>query len=461
MKLSFIDELAGQILIPDYEVWKHQVYSRTGKQFGDLYGHVTGEILYHVQTHCKKISKDSFKYNGWNLTLITTVDTVTGEYTTKLKIIGNPSKIFYSGKNYDNISFEAFKEILIDFSNTFSLQLDHINITVPTETSITSYLDFNISEESICGRFKTFQNKRFSEMLNNDKDFMGYRADNTHSGFKAYLPAIKFGESLNSIRTEGSYNRTQSFVSTTGVKTWADLLKDEGMYRCFQCVMSKWDDTIIYDPTLKRNRHYEGYINEMILKGHDPRYWLDDFIKTASDKTRKKRLEEYRKLSFVKGEGLHTRVRNCIIMQGAEFRDVTSWLPCNKSEEYSNLNLINKDRVKESKTLLINSISNMPVTEEKTKPLLINSAGAIQEQRLCIACNKDITEQKTGSRFCSSKYHGEKQAKKCRNQISNLEWNKKRGKGKHTLQPTAEINNVRRKAHEIIERARRRMYSDP
>jgi len=41
------------------------------------------------------------------------------------------------------------------------------------------------------------------------------------------------------------------------------------------------------------------------------------------------------------------------------------------------------------------------------------------QKRYCLSCKKDITNQHKNSLFCSSKYVGEREAKKCRNNNSN------------------------------------------
>lgn len=45
--------------------------------------------------------------------------------------------------------------------------------------------------------------------------------------------------------------------------------------------------------------------------------------------------------------------------------------------------------------------------------------------RICVTCGRDITDQKSGSQFCSEKVFG-KEAKKCRNQNSNRRNNYRR-----------------------------------
>ena len=49
-----------------------------------------------------------------------------------------------------------------------------------------------------------------------------------------------------------------------------------------------------------------------------------------------------------------------------------------------------------------------------------NSSTTKSIVRKCLSCGRDISSQKTNSRFCSEKEVGEKNAHSCRNKISNL-----------------------------------------
>lgn len=55
--------------------------------------------------------------------------------------------------------------------------------------------------------------------------------------------------------------------------------------------------------------------------------------------------------------------------------------------------------------------------------LLPNTYTPKTAKRYCLTCKREITHQHPNSRFCSSKYVDEKEAKKCRNQNSNLRTN--------------------------------------
>ena len=407
-KLAFVDQLSGKIKIDYTKKWIKSVFDKTGKQFGDRYGDHNGELLYSVDNEVRDSRRSSFDHNGFELTLVKATDKLTEEFTTTLIINCNPSAIYFGGNNYRNIPFDAFKAILNEFCDTFSLDIDKIKITTPFEPSFTvvNPLNLVLNEESIRGRIITFQDKEFGITTNSHGDRMGYEANNSHFRRKVYLPEVKFRETLNYLRIESSYNRIKTFTDRTAIYTWGDLCTDNGQYECYKVGLKGWDDTNVYDPTLKTSKKYKPYLNEMIGKGGNADYWLKEFPLTASDKTRTSRIDEYRKLSFLKGDGLHTRIRNIIQIEGEKFRNVTTWLTCKNTESINTDILINKA---------------LGESEDNTEEQLINTEPEeVKNKRYCISCNKDISHQKENSRYCSEKYVGDR---KCRNKSSNSKHN--------------------------------------
>lgn len=61
------------------------------------------------------------------------------------------------------------------------------------------------------------------------------------------------------------------------------------------------------------------------------------------------------------------------------------------------------------------------LSETKGECFVPSNSSAIHsltDKRYCLTCGRDITNQKTGSKFCSEKLYG-REAKKCRNMDSN------------------------------------------
>lgn len=333
---ALVDELAGKVIIKDYRKWSYTVFANTGIEFGTTKGDVTGKILYDSEDERHNTRKDERVYQDcWAMTLKRHLDKLTGEYLVELHILGNPSKIFYNGKNYGNIPLFEFNKILIEFAEAFCLNLDEIEIACSTEASVT--VDLN-PEEFVLNE-NTFRHRVFSGVKgNNGKDkyremensadyFMGYEYQHGQITNKIYLPALKFREPLNSARIEVRFDVRQSIEDKTTIRVWADLLKPEGHYQLGQVVLKELDKTIIIDPSLRRNnKKYQSWLNEMVCRGKKAEYWWNEFPKTASDKTLKERLKRYRNLSFEKGDGLHTRLSLLVEKETEKLRFSITWL---------------------------------------------------------------------------------------------------------------------------------------
>ncbi len=401
---SYIDILSGTHSVINYDEWKYNFFNKTGQEFGDLKGHVTGENLYRINNYNSLIATDSITYNGWELKLINIVDKFTGEVQHKIKIKGCPAKIYNGHENLFNLTLNDFSNVLNDFSDTFSIPLDEIKIAAPTEVSGTFFLDREINERLVIFQLK----KPFEPMYNSDSEIMGYQVlkeINQHFHPKIYLPGIKFRKPLNTIRIERHYDKIATLTrDTTGIYTWVDLLDEKMMFKCYQIVLDTWQDTIVFDPTLKLNVTGDPLLKQIIKHGYTPHFWQEKIKKQLSAKALKKIIYQYNLLSTKYGEGLYENVLKSIKKEGAAWQNVTA-----------NCMVTNGIIYKENKGDTGNESNNESV---------IN----INNSKQCISCNRDISNQRSNSKFCSSKYVGVKDAKRCRNKYSNAKHNAKRKK---------------------------------
>lgn len=351
---SFIDELAGTVVINDYKSWSESVYNNTGIEWGDTLGDVTGKVLYNHNDEGSNSRSCEVSYNVyWVLKLIKSLNKETGEFTIMLKVNGCPSKIFYCGNNYRNIPLVEFKKIVVDFAEKFCLKLEDIKPAGSIEASITIEPDYDelvLNHSSIRGRILSGKKDKygedsFIETKNGSNDFMGYKYKHGHMTKKIYLPAVKFKEHLNSIRIEERFDKIQGLLERSGciIESWEDLLTAEAHYKLYQIVLQSWESTIIIDRSLRRNRNNPDWLNDMINKGKHSSFWLNDFFASASDKTLKERMITYRKLCFEKGDGLHTRVRLMIESEGQRLRDPSTWM----NGRYSDIGYIKSDSIED------------------------------------------------------------------------------------------------------------------
>lgn len=430
MGLIPIDAISGKYFISNYSQWKEQVFSNTGREFGDKYGHVTGSLLLHSDDEIKSVRHDTIEHNFWKLRLTITTDKETQQDTVVLSIMGNPSKSHFGGNNYNNLTSDEFDKVIKDLAYDFCLDVDEIRLTAPFEPSFTwvNPNNYILNEESFKGRFVVHLNSGFHIVTNDERIFLGVETASHNFYPKVYLPGVKFRQPLNSLRFEKHYSKIPVFSRATGIETWGDLFTTKGIYACYTDLLRTLDDSIIFDPTLKETPHNKIWLNEIIKNAGSSDFWLNEFKRSASDKTRKKRLNEYRDLSLTAGEGLHRKLEAALRWEADKFlskkadkiRIVSNLLKGYKPE------LIKYDIIvcKINNNDLINLYSSASVILDNK---LINQIPNLSEtKRTCICCGKDINKQRKKSKYCSAKYVGEKQAKKCRNSISNKEHNKRK-----------------------------------
>lgn len=422
MALIPIDAISGKYIVDKYhERWKDVVYKNTGIEFGDKYGHVTGTLLHNLDDNFKSVRLDTVEYNFWKLTLKVTTNKETKEDLFELFIKGNPSKTHFGGNNYRNLEEDEFRKTISDLTKVFCLNINEIKLTAPFEPSFTwvAPKDKQISEESLKDRFITDLHRGFVTMTNSHREYMGIETVSDNFYPKVYMPGVKFNEALNYLRFEKHYKKIYSFARNKNIRTWGELFTVTGIEACYQDLLDTLDSTRIFDPLLRTGPHNPTWMNDIIKNASRPEYWLNDFIASASDKTRKQRLEAYRDLCLTEGEGLHRSLEKSIKEEAAKFtldkadkfRFVTSSLRGHNSDIINYKELINKKTT--TYTDLINS-----TTDNK----LINQTYTQQSTiRTCKCCGKDISHQRKGSVYCSAKYVGEKEAKRCRNKISNQE----------------------------------------
>jgi len=285
----------------------------TGIDFGITYGRVSKKILYK-ESKDTLIQKQRVSYKYSTLIFSELVDKTTGEMSYELKFTINPSKIYFKGKNYRNIPIEDFIKIIEEFCVSFNMDMSDVILTAPFEPSITisNPQDFIFSENTIKDRLILSKNRLFEATKNDRGGFLGYATKhdkNSQSYDKAYLPALKFDEpDLNSLRIERHFQKVQNFKRVTGIDSWADLISEDGILKCYNEVRKVLNDMVIYDPTLRQSKKYPEWLNKMISMGNNGNYLIGNFSKSASVKTVKSRYVEYKNLSHKKGEGLHDRL---------------------------------------------------------------------------------------------------------------------------------------------------------
>jgi hypothetical protein len=114
-------------------------------------------------------------------------------------------------------------------------------------------------------------------------------------------------------------------------------------------------------------------------------------------------------------------------VEGTEADKVVTFVPgLNESFDYSIEPLMRKQLIKGSS--YVGNECHIKIKEANiTYPKTVRKSVRLNTPANCITCGKELhPDQRKGSRFCSEKYSGRKEARKCRNEQSNKQKKRKR-----------------------------------
>jgi hypothetical protein len=151
-----------------------------------------------------------------------------------------------------------------------------------------------------------------------------------------------------------------------------------------------FDEVLVFDPSIEliKVRPQE---RELIINGSNPAYW--QHLNHSNKERYKKHRQRFRQLVEEYGQN--------------QWQKITSRLIRDKWQ-----NLTKPDTLPELTDLTIPYITHI-----NTLYIGLNQ-GTDTSRKYCLTCRRDITDQRTNSKFCSEKRYG-REAKKCRNIDSN------------------------------------------
>jgi hypothetical protein len=159
--------------------------------------------------------------------------------------------------------------------------------------------------------------------------------------------------------------------------------------------LTKYQNPLYWEECNRRKRYKDKIRYQHLVDKCDPSDLIPEIKKLLADKVEKMTFYGQKK-----GDILATRTNESEAEKRGRSRDINVARNCppipSKNNPGQNQN---------------NSVSDSEKRTEKTK-------------RVCASCGRDISHQRTGSKFCSEKFYGI-QAKRCRNKASNTARNTK------------------------------------
>ena len=384
--------------------WSNQT---NGAVFASLVDTSTGEVLHR---HSK--AKD----NGLHL--------VKNGFTGSLRVNGSLPKYYNSGHDTtETATLENIKQSISQLSKKYAFAPEN-TIVYAVEFGVNVALPFppqRVFEQAV-----TYKGRTFQQIDEKDKSF-GLMCVLGEYIIKLYDKGKDTGQGGNVLRFEVKTRRMR-FVAPANIKNATDLHATDKIAMLGKILLEVWSNILFFDASMNwrtmgatQQRQFFKYQNPNYWAGLPRRSYFDNRLKaetllrdfssseivpTATAEIQTKiaqfkptfEAEKHGQFPTLKAENEAGKNRTFshleyvlpnVRVKGADFSE-------NKNKDFSENTLEKKD--------IENSNKNLPIL-----PIV----------KKCVFCNRDISNQWRGSRFCSKKYVGEKLAKRCRNGMSN------------------------------------------
>lgn len=230
----------------------------------------------------------------------------------------------------------------------------------------------------------------------------------THYAIKVYDKGRQYLSKENLLRIEIKVLKLQ-YLQKKGhkISNLYDLLQYENIQGLEKCLIDTIENFYFFDYRIDLNK-IPVRERTILTEGKNSAFW-NEYKQTHSAKGYQKKVNRFKELVRKYAPG---NLQN-------EIKELTSLTWCNLLNSYPLLPL--------SKGPIVTQ--NYPYIVGNNNPLPL---------RYCLTCGREITNQKTNSKFCSEKIFG-REVKKCRNTISNFKRNEKR---KYPAQTIFDIDSL-------------------
>lgn len=388
-----IDGITIQYSIDNFDVWKEQ----NQIQFYNATNTETGEIR-TKRREDQIVTTYNGKWETFDLEVKEVANTITGHKRYYLRLKGSLHKNYFKGKNYQQFNWTDLQKEIHHICKTLIIEPNKaqistieigVNIVIPFE--VTPFLKDNVINYK--GKeFKTYKADKNGFELGLFCDLSQYKVKLYDKGLQNNLP-------INLLRFETRYLKMQ-IPKSKGVFYLSDLLDIQIVIKLKPLILEAWGNVLINDIENTKGLKKElGNNFELVLNGKNPKYWVQ---------CKRENRDNY---NYQRG-----KFKNIVLKYGKNYHSIV-------------LNLLKN----EWDNLFINS-TNLPIGESaelhkltlKIKGKNVGSDLVPLPKRGCLSCGRDISIQKSGSKFCSAKIVGDNEAHKCRNTNSNQRNNFKR-----------------------------------
>jgi hypothetical protein len=310
-----------------------------------------------------------------------------------IKLKGSFHKHAQTNTNYGNYTLTDFERTANELSEL--LQINTILLRVRCfefGVNINPSHDTNeVLNAIICHRGNEYEKRTY-----NGNGYLK-RFVNAQYEIKIYNKSKQYNLSANILRYEIKVLK-MDFVNKKlqrPINTVPDLLNPEVIAGLSNILINSIDNLYMYDYRINPKQIKSNRDKHTLIECINPAFW-ELYRGTHTPTGYKKKVKRFRELvRNYAPDNLQTEIKTMVLNQLTDLQTVT------QNYHYT---------------------QNRTVTQNY--PYIVSNNSALNA-RYCLTCGRDITHQKTNSRFCSEKIHGPR-AKKCRNKLSNLKRDEKR-----------------------------------
>lgn len=380
----------------NYNTWKQLV----NIEFDITAGADTGEIKSKRREETITTTYRA-KWETIDLQIKEVLNILTGIKLYHLSFKGSLHKNHYHGKNYNPFTWQQLQQ-----------QVQHICKTLylnPTQVQISSIeVGVNIVTPFIVMPFLmqniiSYKGNSFNRYKADSTGFcLGIYCSLTQYEVKIYDKGKQNSLPYHLMRFEKRVIKMQE-LNKGGIKYLSDLQNRPKVERLLEMLLDAWNHVLIYDIEpghLQTKYNFKKGEIDLLTNGKNPKYW--EALKSKNVRQFNYQREKFRNLNNEHGKNWQKLINELIQNEWQElFKNCTNLHSGNKINSRQNC-------------------TNLPAGKnEKLYEFTIKIKGKIVQKRFCKTCDKDISHQQAGSKYCSEKNVGYEAAHQCRNYNSN------------------------------------------
>ena len=340
-----------------------------------------------------------------------------------VKLNGSLHKYHNNGiHNYNDFHFSELIDVINDISTKFSIPIERtylnniefgVNIEIPFTTD-------ELFKSIICYKETPFQ--KFNII-----GAKGIECERPKFIIKLYDKGFQNDLTSNLLRFEIKVIKMQ-FLKQKNVKiqTLHDLLNINELNKLKTILADVWNDILFYDYSINET-DLNARERLILSNGRNPKYWENmhpdskNFIGGATDDEYKKQrkkyyrdMDNYKKcLSVHSSSNIQKNISELIIRKCDELLFINNEIrdKCTDVLNFKSKRTANENEIRDKCTDVLNYVKNgkkgqMYILDIKD----ICPIAPVVKKRVCLNCNKDISQKSINAKYCS---------KKCKNDYTN------------------------------------------